>query len=181
VPPLYIDARQYWAMILCMAATAVSLPAVRHERCPTPEQIDRLVAEFCRLESEIAAAYAAAQALDEPHQTFKERLILLTEEYGQPHATKSRLLAGASSELVATFGTVRSVDGVAVEAFRVALKAAGRTRILAKLFEECVSWRLVDGSDSIIRGEQLSDRLQAAWARCFVEKPRSPSLKVRVR
>ena len=169
-------------MILRMtAAAAVTLPAVRFERCPTPEQIDRLVVEFCRLESEVDAAYAAAQALDEPHEKFKERLILLTEEYGQPHATKSRLLAGASSELVATFGTVRSIDGVAVEAFRVALKAAGRTRILAKLFEQCVSWRLVDGSDGIIRGEQLSDRLQAAYARCFTEKPRAPSLKVRVK
>jgi hypothetical protein len=58
---------------------------------------------------------------------------------------------------------------------------AGQTRILAKIFEQCVSWRLVEGSDGIIRGEQLSDKLQAAYARCFVEKPRAPSLKVRVR
>lgn len=163
------------------AAAAVTLPAVRYERCPTPEQIDRLVLEFCRLEGEVDAAYAAAQALDEPHEAFKERLILLTEEYGSPLATKSRLLAGASSELVATFGTVRSIDGVAVEAFRVALKAAGRARILARLFEQCVSWRLVDGSDGIIRGEQLSDRLQAAYARCFTEKPRAPGLKLRLK
>lgn len=169
-------------MILRMtAAAAVTLPAIRYERCPTPEQIDRLVLEFCWLESEVDAAYGAAQALDEPHEKFKERLILLVEEFGLVHATKSRLLAGASSELVATFGSTRSIDAAAVEGFRVLLKEAGRIRILAKLFEQCVSWRLVDGSDGIIRGEQLSDRLQAAYARCFTEKPRAPSLKVRLK
>ena len=84
-------------MILRMtAAAAVTLPAVSFERCPTPEQIDRLVVEFCQLESEVDAAYAA-------------------------------------------------------------------------------------GSDAVIRGEQLSDRLQAAYVRCFIEKPRTPSLKVRVK
>jgi hypothetical protein len=78
-----------------MTAAAIStLPALRYDRCPTPEQIDRLVVEFCTLESRVDEAYAAAQALDEPHEAFKERLILLTEEFGQPHATKSRLLAG---------------------------------------------------------------------------------------
>jgi hypothetical protein len=163
------------------AAAAVSLPALVWKNRPSPAEVDELVLEFSRLESRVSEAYRVAEELDRPREAFEERLILLVEEWGSPHATKSKLLTGASSELLATFGSTRSIDAAAVEVFRVTLKAAGQTRILAKIFEQCVSWRLVDGSDGIIRGEQLSDKLQAAYARCFTEKLRTPSLKVRVK
>jgi hypothetical protein len=161
-------------------AAAVQLPALIWDHCPSAVEVDELAVEFCRLESQVREAYAYAQQQDEPMEHFRERLILVTEEFGQAHATKSKLLVGASSEIVATFGSARAVDAIQVEAFRVALKRAGRTRILGRLFEECTSWRLVDGADGIIRREQLSDQLTAQFARCFVEKPRTPALKVRM-
>ena len=163
------------------AAAAVSLPALVWKNRPSPAEVDELALEFSRLESRVSEAYRVADELDRPREAYEERLVLLVEEYGQPHATKSRLLVGTSTELLATFGSTRSIDAAAVEAFRVALKAAGQTRIFAKLFEQCIVWRLAEGSDAIIRGEQLSDRLQAAYARCFTEKPRAPSLKVRLK
>jgi hypothetical protein len=143
--------------------------------------VDELVLEFSRLESKALEAYRVAEELDRPRDAFEERLVLLVEEWGSPHATKSKLLAGGSSELLATFGSTRSIDAAAVEDFRIALQQAGRIRVLKKLFEECISWRLVDGADSIIRSEQLSDALTAQFCRCFVEIPRAPSLKVRLK
>ena len=134
------------------AAAAVSLPALVWKNRPSPAEVDELALEFSRLESRVSEAYRVADELDQPREAFEERLVLLVEEWGSPHATKSKLLTGASSELLATFGSTRSIDAAAVEAFRVTLKTAGQTRILAKIFEQCVSWRLVEGSDGIIRG-----------------------------
>jgi hypothetical protein len=172
----------YGFIILPMtAAAAVSLPALVWKNRPSPAEVDELVLEFSRLESKALEAYRVAEELERPREAFEERLVLLVEEWGSPHASKSKLLVGTSSEVLATFGSTRSIDAAAVEGFRIALQQAGRVRVIKKLFEECISWRLVDGADSIIRGEQLSDRLQAAYARCFTEKPRAPSLKVRLR
>ena len=163
-----------------MAATAV-LPALIWNHCPSPSEVDELALEFCRLEARVDKAYAIAQSLDEPMEKFREGLILLIEEFGQQHATKSRLLAGADSELVATFGTVRSIDANAVEQFREALQKAGRVHILRQFFQECTTWRLIDGADGLIRRQQMSDHLQASFSRCFVERPKTPILKVRKR
>lgn len=160
---------------------AVTLPLLIWHHCPSPAEVDELALEFSRLELKVREAYRAAEELQRPREAFEERLILVTEEYGQPHATKSRLLVGTSSELLATFGSIRSIDSAAVEEFRISLKRAGRTRILGKMFEECTTWRLVDGATTILRAEQISDQLSAQFARCFIEKPRTPTLKVRVK
>jgi hypothetical protein len=162
-------------------AAAAALPNLIWDHCPSPAEVDELALEFSLLQLKAREAYRIAEELERPREAFEERLILVVEEWGSPHATKSKLLAGSSSELLATFGSTRSIDAAAVEGFRLALQKAGRARVLKKLFEECVSWRLVDGADALIRREQISDALAAQFARCFVEKPRAPSLKVRVK
>jgi hypothetical protein len=169
-------------MLPMTAAAAVpALPALTWDRCPNPAQIDRLVLEFCELEAKVDRAYAVAQQLDEPLEKFRERLILVAEEFGQPHAQKSKLLVGAASEIVATFGSMRTIDAAAVAQFREALQKAGRIRILRQFFEECTTWRLIDGADGLIRRQQMSDHLQALFSRCFVEKAKAPVLKVRLK
>lgn len=164
-----------------MAAAAVTLPALIWNACPSPTEVDELALEFCRLEERVDKAYAIAQALDEPLENYRERLILVAEQFGQPHAQKSKLLVGAASEIVATFGSTRTIDAAAVAKFREGLQKAGRVRILRQFFEECVTWRLIDGADGLLRRQQMSDHLQALFSHCFVERAKAPILKVRIR
>src|ERR1035437_10703220 len=105
---------------LMTAAAAVStLPALIWDHCPSPAEVDEVALTFSRLESKVREAYRVAKELDRPREAFEERLILLVEQYGQPHATKSRLLVGAASELLAMFGSSRAIDSASVESFRV--------------------------------------------------------------
>jgi hypothetical protein len=162
------------------AAAAMVVPLI-WDHPPSPVEVDEMAQEFRRMEIKVDAAYLLATRLDAPLEALRERIILTVEEHGQPHATKSRILHGIKSELVATFGLSTSIDSVAVERFRMALQAAGRKQILAKVFEERITFNLRPESAGILRREQMSENLRALFARCAVTKARTPTLQVRER
>jgi hypothetical protein len=164
-----------------MAAAIATVAPLIWKHAPTPTEIDEIAAEYFGLESKVDTAYRLATELDAPFEDLKERCILAVEEHGQPHATKSRILIGIKSELVATFGISSSIDSAAVDRFRMALQAAGRTRILGKIFEERITFTLRPEAAGLLRREQMSDQLTALFARCAVMKARTPTLQVRGR
>jgi hypothetical protein len=168
-------------MIRLMTAAAARTVPLIWNHLPLPAEVDELAFEYFGLEAKVDQAYKLATELDAPLEELKQRLILTVEEFGQaaPRAAKTKLVAGIRTDILATFGLSRSVDAAAVERFRVALKQAGRTRILSKIFEERTTWNLLPGAAAVLRNEQLSDHLAAMFARCEVSKARTPTLQVR--
>jgi hypothetical protein len=164
-----------------MAASIGIVAPLIWKHQPTPTEIDEIAAEYFGLESKVDTAYRLATELDAPFEDLKERSILAVEEYGQPHATKSRILIGIKSELVATFGITTLIDSAAVDRFRMALQAAGRVRILGKIFEERTTFTLRPEAAGFLRREQMSEQLAALFARCAVMKARTPTFQVRER
>ena len=109
----------------------------------------------------------------------KEELIDLVRDFGSAHAEKSRLLHGITREMMVTFGSSVSIDGAAVERFRLALMKANQARLLKKVFLQHVRWSLSPEASAIIKGEKLSKSLLALYSQVEVIKPKSPSLQVR--
>lgn len=151
---------------------------------PNAAQIDAHALEYQRLgkilddaKAELAKVKKAEGAdLDKLHAS----LIELVRAFGGKHAEKSKILHGIEWELMATFGESHGIDSNAVERLRLALKSAGKTRLLKKLFTEETSWRLAPNAAEILRAEgKLPDDLAVAALACFTFTPSTPRLDVR--
>lgn len=147
---------------------------------PTPVRIDEIAKEYLALKDKYLQATLEAKAAAEPMEKKAEELKALVSDFGSAHAEKSKLLHGVTHELVVTFGSSVSIDGAAVEKFRLALVVAKKARLLKKLFEKTIRWTLSPQAPALIKGEQqLPKTLLALYAQCEVVKPRTPSLQVR--
>lgn len=151
---------------------------------PNPEQVDAHAAEYKRLEAILEQAKAEffkvkknqGASLDKLHAT----LIDLVRAFGGKHAEKSKILHGIDWELMATFGQSSGIDATAVERLRLALKEAGKTRLLKKLFAEEKSYRLAANAAEVLKAEgKLPDELAMLALACFTFTPRTPTLDVR--
>jgi septal ring factor EnvC (AmiA/AmiB activator) len=147
---------------------------------PTQPDVDKLAEEYQSLEKEFDRAEgelkAAAKKLDEK----ADELIRLVTSFGSAHAEKSKLLHGIRFEIMSTYGISTSVDGAAVERFRLELVKAKQARLLKKIFEKTVRWNLSPVASVIIQAEKkLSNKLLALYSQCTVTKPKKPSLIVR--
>jgi hypothetical protein len=80
---------------------AIAVPLILRHR-PSPVEIDDLAAKFFGLEAKVDQAYKNAMQLDEHLEVVKERLLLITEEFGEADA-QAKLLHGVKTELRATF------------------------------------------------------------------------------
>ena len=81
---------------------------------------------------------------------------------------------------MSTYGVSTSVDGAAVERFRLELVKAKQARLLKKVFEKTIRWNLSPLASTIIKAEKkLSNKLLALYAQCTVTKAKRPSLIVR--
>lgn len=72
---------------------------------------------------------------------------------------------------MATFGQSAGIDSTAVERLRLALKEAGETRLLKKLFSEEKSYRLAPNAAEILKGDKLPDKLAILALACFTFTP----------
>jgi len=153
--------------------------AARLDTPPTAVDIDRLAVQFLELEQKADEAYKIATELDEPHEKMKEELICLVEEFGSAKAEKSQLLHGLHYEMMATFGSITSLDAAAVERFAQALRIAKQTKLLSRIFEQTIRYTLRPDAGTIIRAVALPKAQLALFAQCQVSKTRTPILKVR--
>lgn len=153
---------------------------------PNAEQVDAHAQEYKRLEKILDDAKAVlakvkkaeGAALNKLH----DALIDLVRAFGGKHAEKSKILHGIEWELMATFGGSHGIDAAAVDRLRLALKDAGKTKLLKKLFTEETSWRLAPDAAEILKGEdKLPDDLAVAVLACFTFTPSTPKLDVRSR
>jgi len=148
---------------------------------PTPAEIDQAAKEFLALRDNYLQAKLAATEAQQQMELKSELLKDLVEKHGGPHAEKSKIVHGVNYECVVTFGQMVSVDAVAVENFRAALKEAKQTRLLKKIFDVVERVTLKPGASQIVRGEKLSAKLLNLFAKCEVIKAKTPSLQVRLK
>jgi hypothetical protein len=147
---------------------------------PTPVRVDELAKAYMALKDEYLEARLEAETVAELLEKKAAELKALVSDFGSAHAEKSKLLHGVTHELMVTFGSSVSIDGAAVEKFRLALVAAKKARVLRKLFEKTIRWTLSPLAPTLIKGErQLPQRLLALYAQCEVVKQKTPSLTVR--
>jgi hypothetical protein len=148
-------------------------------RAPTPAQVDAKASEYFALKDKLLEATLAAKEAAIPLDQLKEELIVLVREFGSVHAEKSKLLHGITREMMVTFGSTVSIDGAAVERFRLALVKANQARLLKKVFLQDVRWSLSPEASAIVKAEKLSKPLLALYSQVEVVKSKSPSLQVR--
>jgi hypothetical protein len=169
---------------LSLAPSASNVIEAPMAQAPNAEEIDAFAVEYKRLEKILDEAKAElakvkgkeGSSLDKLHST----LIDIVRAFGGKHAEKSKILHGIEWELMATFGQSSSIDTTAVESLRLKLKAAGKTRLLKKLFTEERSYRLAPNASEVLKAEgKLPDRLAMAALACFTFTPRTPQLEVR--
>lgn len=146
---------------------------------PTAAELDSRAQDYYALKEALVRATETAAAARTSLDTLKQELIETVREFGSAHAEKSKILHGVTQEMVATFGCSVSIDGAAVERFRVALAESAQSRLAGKIFDKTVRYSLVPGSGPIIRGSKLSKPLLALYAQCEVISPRAPILSVR--
>lgn len=146
---------------------------------PSAAQIDLKAVEYKDLEKKLDEAKAAVPIAAKPVNELKAELIELVREYGGPHAEKSKILHGIAWELMATFGQGMTQDSAAIERLRLALRKAGQTRLLKKLFQQDVRWTFNAASAEIVKREKLSPILMRSLMLCFVTSDRTPTLDVR--
>ena len=147
---------------------------------PTPVRVDELAEAYLALKDEYLEARLEAEVTADLLEKKGAELKALVSDFGSAHAEKSKLLHGVTHELMVTFGSSVSIDGAAVEKFRLALVKAKKARVLRKLFEKTIRWTLSPLAPTLIKGEQqLPKPLLALYAQCEVVKPKTPSLQVR--
>lgn len=166
------------------ATKPIALPEVDPAAPPKAEAIDGFAGEYKRLEKIIDDAKAEFAKVKKNQGADLDKLhvalIELVRAFGGKHHEKSKLLQGIDWELMATFGESHGIDSNAVERLRLALKAAGKTKLLKKLFTEEKSWRLAPNAAEILRSEgKLPDELAMAALACFTFTPSTPRLDVR--
>lgn len=148
-------------------------------RAPSPAEVDIKAVEYYRLRDLLDQATLAAKQACFPLAALKEELVDLVEAFGSPHAEKSKLLHGITSEMMATFGSSSSIDAAAVERFRLALVESEQSRLLKQIFKQDVRWTMSPQAPGIIKTHKLSKSLLALYSQCDVVKPRTPILAVR--
>lgn len=151
---------------------------------PNAEQVDAHALEYKRLEKILDDAKAELAKVRKKEGADLDKLhvslIGLVSAFGGKHAEKSKILHGIDWELMATFGQSAGIDSTAVERLRLALKEAGKTRLLKKLFAEEKSYRLAPNAAEVLKAEgKLSDELAMLALACFTFTPRTPTLDVR--
>lgn len=154
---------------------------------PTPAEVEALALEYHAIEEKIAELNKKYIEDLAPHNQrqgeLRELLITQVREYGSVHGEKSKLLHGLDWEVMGTFGSSTSLDGAAVETFRLALVEEKKSRLLKKVFDKVIRWTLADSAGSFLRTEheagKFPDRLYALFARCSVPKELTPRLQVR--
>jgi hypothetical protein len=156
-----------------------SLSATAFTSAPTASQVDEMAELYYELDEQVEKAKLALKTVQEPLDKVKDEMRELVRQYGSAHAEKSKLLHGINYEVMATFGLNTSIDAAAVERFRLALKKAGKARLLRKLFEKTVRWALNPEYGEIIQRDRLTPKLTALWAVCESKTPKTPTLTVR--
>ena len=167
-----------------VATKPLELPEVDRAAPPKAEAIDGFAAEYKRLDKILDDAKAEFRKVKKAEGADLDKLhialIELVRAFGGKHAEKSKLLQGIEWELMATFGESHGIDSNAVERLRLALKAAGQTKLLKKLFTEEKSWRLAPNAAELLRAEgKLPDEIAMAALACFTFTPSTPRLDVR--
>src|SRR5579863_9541642 len=117
---------------------------------PKPDAVDEFALEFDRLDRELVKAQEAAKEAAKPVAVLKGELIELVDKFGGPHMKASKLLHGIAWEMMGTFGSGLSQDSAAVERLRAALKKAGKTRLLKKLFTQDIRWTFSSNAMEIV-------------------------------
>ena len=168
------------------ATKPVEVPAVDLTESPNAEQVDEHAREYKRLDQILDEAKKVFNAVKKSEGADLDKLhvalIELVRTFGGKHAEKSKILHGIEFELMATFGESHGIDTAAVERLRLALKDAGKTRLLKKLFTEEKSYRLAANAAEILKAEgKLPDDLAMAALACFTFTPTTPRLEVRPR
>ncbi|MGH9504795.1 MAG: hypothetical protein ACRD20_18235 [Terriglobales bacterium] len=146
---------------------------------PTPVSVDELAGQYLQLKKTADDLAQAAAEAQKPLQEKAQELRDLVRECGSAHAEKAKLLHGISYEIMCSFGQSVTVDGTAVENFRLALVQAKQARVLRKVFEKTIRWTLAPQASAIIRGMELPKKLSALYAACSVVRDQTPRLTVR--
>ncbi len=148
---------------------------------PTALEVDELVREYVQLQVKLAKLLAKVASAREPLGPAKDKLVELVREFGSAHAEKSKRLYGVIFCAMVTESTSHSTDAAAVERFRLALKDAGQTRLLEKIFLQDIRWVPAPGWEAIVKSEQLDEALLALFSQCDVPHNNEPKLAVDLR
>jgi hypothetical protein len=157
--------------IMCAARDA--------KEAPRPEAIDEFAAEFDRLDKELIAAKKTASDAAKPVNALESELIELVRRFGGPHGKSSKLVHGIAWEMMGTFGKSTIMDNAAIERLRLALKKAGKTKLLKKLFTRDTRWTFSSQALEIVKTEKLTPKQMGMLLQCFDSRDCAPKLDVR--
>lgn len=152
---------------------------------PSPNEVEARAREYHRLAAEINAITQKAAndllPLQNQLDTLKLWFLEHVRQFGSSHSEKSKILHGTDFEATVTFGQSNTIDGAAVETFRLALVKADKPHLLKRLFEKTIRWTLAADASAFIREheDKLGAKLLALYSRCSVTKECAPRLTVR--
>lgn len=146
---------------------------------PSLAGIDQQAKDYLDLKRQVLDAKLALTHLQQKMDAKGEILKEIVAKFGSAHAEKSKLFHGLAYEVMVTFGQSVSIDAAAVENFRLALVAEDQPRLLHRIFEKTIRWTLSPQASEMVRGEKLSTKLKALFAKCQVVKEKTPNMTVR--
>jgi hypothetical protein len=155
------------------------------QKPPAAADVDAVAKEMIHLKVEVDRINASATKeilpLAKRAGELREQALTWLKEFGSAHAEKSKLLHGVLYEIMGTFGSSTSIDAAAVEAFRLGLVKAGKSRMLKLVFEKSVRWSLRPEFAAVIKGTRLPEKLLALYSQCQVTKEKTPAIMPRMK
>jgi hypothetical protein len=154
---------------------------------PRPEQVDELAKEYIAIQEDLLQKQLALTKETETARTRLEelgkQLLAWCVDFGSAHEKKSKLLVGLGFEVMTSVSTSTSLDQAAVGLFMKACKAAGKTPVFKKIFEQISYWRARPEADQVARGSDvLTPALMVKLMKCTLSTTSPPRLaKVRPR
>jgi hypothetical protein len=143
----------------------------------TPQQFDSLCADYA--EKQLAANIAKEKADDA-----KALVMTAVEAYGRvpTNAEASRRFEGAEWCGTVTTTTAIEILDDNVTALELALSKAKLPRVFKLMFSRRVEYTMLKGAERILPQTHLPQRyarrIKELYARCFVPRKKTPSLKV---
>ena len=165
-------------------AAAAGMPPLRWDDAPSPGEINELAATFLQHEARAAEAYRVAIELDEVSEIFKERLLLVTEQFGETmncQWLRAKVLTGTSFEVIATFQETKVIDQGAVDRLALAVTRSSDAAVLMpQLFK--IQWNLLPSAaeaTEIVKSAKFGAAMTDLLRSCFVKGAVYPSLSIR--
>lgn len=142
---------------------------------PSPIEIDALASNYL-------AQKQVVQIAQDNLGTLHDELLEICEQYGTPHAEKSRLLLGDEFKVVRSKKQSTSVDQPLVAKLYTVLKKRRCFHVFFLLFKVVVKYEVAPTAEKLLAAPELPKRaprnLRALFAEAVHVADKSPSLSV---